>query len=106
MVITPSHNPPDNGGIKYNPPTGGPADTDATGWIAARANELLGESGYVGPAMSAHQTKYANEYDRIQFHRRIQYVRALTPGLWVRGLYVRKPSRKPCRRGRCCPPPS
>jgi phosphoglucomutase len=41
IVITPSHNPPDNGGIKYNPPNGGPADTDATGWIADRANELL-----------------------------------------------------------------
>jgi phosphoglucomutase len=41
VVITPSHNPPDNGGFKYNPPNGGPADTDATGWIANRANELL-----------------------------------------------------------------
>ncbi len=41
VVITPSHNPPDNGGFKYNPPNGGPADTDATGWIAARANALL-----------------------------------------------------------------
>ena len=43
VVITPSHNPPDNGGFKYNPPNGGPADTDATGWIAERANELLAE---------------------------------------------------------------
>ena len=42
VVITPSHNPPDNGGIKYNPPHGGPAEGDITGWIAARANELLG----------------------------------------------------------------
>ena len=42
IVITPSHNPPRDGGFKYNPPHGGPADTDATGWIAARANELLG----------------------------------------------------------------
>jgi phosphoglucomutase len=41
VVITPSHNPPDNGGFKYNPPNGGPADTDATGWIADRANQLL-----------------------------------------------------------------
>jgi phosphoglucomutase len=40
-VITPSHNPPGDGGFKYNPPHGGPADSDATGWIAARANELL-----------------------------------------------------------------
>ena len=44
VVITPSHNPPDNGGFKYNPPNGGPADTDATGWIAERANELLAEN--------------------------------------------------------------
>lgn len=41
VVITPSHNPPDNGGFKYNPPNGGPADTDVTSWIADRANELL-----------------------------------------------------------------
>lgn len=41
VVITPSHNPPDNGGFKYNPPEGGPADTDVTTWIADRANELL-----------------------------------------------------------------
>ena len=41
IVITPSHNPPRDGGIKYNPPHGGPADSDATNWIANRANELL-----------------------------------------------------------------
>lgn len=41
IVITPSHNPPRDGGFKYNPPNGGPADTDATDWIAARANEIL-----------------------------------------------------------------
>ena len=41
IIITPSHNPPQDGGIKYNPPHGGPADSDATGWIANRANELL-----------------------------------------------------------------
>lgn len=41
IVITPSHNPPRDGGFKYNPPHGGPADSDATSWIAARANELL-----------------------------------------------------------------
>ena len=41
IVITPSHNPPRDGGFKYNPSNGGPADTDATDWIANRANELL-----------------------------------------------------------------
>ncbi|WP_049192581.1 phosphoglucomutase (alpha-D-glucose-1,6-bisphosphate-dependent) [Corynebacterium striatum] len=41
IVITPSHNPPRDGGFKYNPPTGGPADTSATDWIAERANNYL-----------------------------------------------------------------
>jgi phosphoglucomutase len=41
IVITPSHNPPTDGGFKYNPPNGGPADTDVTDWIQNRANELL-----------------------------------------------------------------
>ncbi|WP_433065990.1 phosphoglucomutase (alpha-D-glucose-1,6-bisphosphate-dependent) [Dactylosporangium sp. CS-033363] len=41
VVVTPSHNPPDDGGFKYNPPNGGPADTDVTKWIQDRANELL-----------------------------------------------------------------
>ena len=43
IVVTPSHNPPRDGGFKYNPPNGGPADTDATSWIAARANDLLAD---------------------------------------------------------------
>ena len=41
IVITPSHNPPEDGGFKYNPPNGGPADTDVTGWVQRRANVLL-----------------------------------------------------------------
>jgi phosphoglucomutase len=62
VVITPSHNPPDNGGFKYNPPNGGPADTDVTGWIADRANELLAddneevESVYYPDALAAETT--------------------------------------------------
>ena len=44
IVITPSHNPPDSGGFKYNPPDGGPADTQVTSWIENRANELLSDS--------------------------------------------------------------
>jgi phosphoglucomutase len=47
VVVTPSHNPPSDGGFKYNPPNGGPADTDVTGWIAERANALL-EAGLDG----------------------------------------------------------
>jgi phosphoglucomutase len=44
IVITPSHNPPDSGGFKYNPPDGGPADTKVTSWMEAKANELLAAS--------------------------------------------------------------
>jgi phosphoglucomutase len=43
IVVTPSHNPPEDGGFKYNPPNGGPADADTTGWIQTRANALLRE---------------------------------------------------------------
>lgn len=41
IVITPSHNPPEDGGFKYNPPHGGPADTDVTRWVESRANKLM-----------------------------------------------------------------
>jgi phosphoglucomutase len=47
IVVTPSHNPPEDGGFKYNPPHGGPADTNVTGWIQDRANALLG-GGLIG----------------------------------------------------------
>ena len=47
IVITPSHNPPEDGGFKYNPPNGGPADVDVTGWVQRRANDLLA-SGNAG----------------------------------------------------------
>jgi phosphoglucomutase len=43
IIVTPSHNPPEDGGFKYNPPNGGPADTDVTGWIQDRANAILRE---------------------------------------------------------------
>ena len=46
IVITPSHNPPRDGGFKYNPPHGGPADTDATSWIANRANDLIANGNH------------------------------------------------------------
>ena len=48
IVVTPSHNPPDDGGFKYNPPNGGPADTDVTGWIQDEANRILEGSGADG----------------------------------------------------------
>ncbi len=63
VVVTPSHNPPEDGGFKYNPPSGGPADTDVTKWIQDRANALLSEGlrgvrrmPYAG-AVSAQTTK-------------------------------------------------
>ena len=69
IVITPSHNPPESGGIKYNPPHGGPADTDATGWIAARANALM-EGGLRDvkrmPFAQASKASNTHEYDFLQ----------------------------------------
>jgi phosphoglucomutase len=62
IVITPSHNPPEDGGIKYNPPSGGPADTSATGWIERRANELL--SGQVRRA-GAGRSPTLREHDFV-----------------------------------------
>lgn len=58
IVITPSHNPPRDGGFKYNPPHGGPADSDATSWIANRANELIagGNEGIILAEPSAVET--------------------------------------------------
>jgi phosphoglucomutase len=58
IVITPSHNPPRDGGFKYNPPNGGPADTEVTQWIETRANELLRQSNA--------------GVNRVQFDRAIQ----------------------------------
>jgi phosphoglucomutase len=65
IVVTPSHNPPRDGGFKYNPPNGGPADTDATGWIAKRANDIL-RGGLQGvkrvPLARALQTHQRHDY--------------------------------------------
>jgi phosphoglucomutase len=69
IVITPSHNPPGDGGFKYNPPHGGPADSDATNWIADRANELL-EGGLQGvrrmPISQARSAEGVGSYDFLQ----------------------------------------
>jgi phosphoglucomutase len=71
IVITPSHNPPDNGGLKYNPPNGGPADTDITDWVQGRANALI-EGGLkdvrriplaqARKAATTHEHDYLNAY--------------------------------------------
>ena len=71
IVITPSHNPPHDGGFKYNPPNGGPAETDVTDWIEAKANEFL-EDGLRGVrripfekalrASTTHRHDYLNAY--------------------------------------------
>ncbi len=64
IVVTPSHNPPPDGGFKYNPPHGGPADTEATNAIAERANELLREGSPVKrvPLARALQTVHRHDY--------------------------------------------
>jgi phosphoglucomutase len=67
IVITPSHNPPDSGGFKYNPPNGGPADSDVTQWIETRANELLrsGADGVLRIGFAAARraaTTHAHDY--------------------------------------------
>jgi phosphoglucomutase len=75
IVITPSHNPPEDGGFKYNPPNGGPADTDATKWVERRANELL-RAGNEGvkrvPLTKALRSTYTHHEDFI-----LPYVRDL-----------------------------
>lgn len=74
IVVTPSHNPPSDGGFKYNPPNGGPADTDATGWIANRANELIA-AGLDGVARTAFKDLDAETIGEYDF--RDAYVRDL-----------------------------
>jgi phosphoglucomutase len=67
IVITPSHNPPDDGGFKYNPPNGGPADANVTGWVEAKANEFL-ENGLQGvQRMPYEQALRANTTHRHDF---------------------------------------
>ncbi|MGP8291652.1 phosphoglucomutase (alpha-D-glucose-1,6-bisphosphate-dependent) [Vreelandella zhanjiangensis] len=64
LIITPSHNPPEDGGIKYNPSHGGPADTEATSWIELRANAyLLRELGDISLVSVEEALAHAQEYD-------------------------------------------
>lgn len=68
IVITPSHNPPDNGGIKYNPPNGGPADTDVTAWIAMKANKYLAKKNKKVEKVSferARRMEWIREHDFV-----------------------------------------
>ncbi len=67
IVVTPSHNPPKDGGFKYNPPHGGPADTDATGWIASRANELLAAGNREVRRVSLARALAADTTDRYDY---------------------------------------
>jgi phosphoglucomutase len=69
VVITPSHNPPSDGGFKYNPPDGGPADTDVTSWIQNRANELLHDGNHGVKRMdyeSARKSEFVHEEDLVK----------------------------------------
>ena len=68
IVITPSHNPPEDGGFKYNPPNGGPADTTATKWIENRANQLL-EALTRGDASGIKRIPYARALSAPTTHR-------------------------------------
>jgi phosphoglucomutase len=75
IVVTPSHNPPEDGGFKYNPPNGGPADTDVTRWVEDRANDLL-RAGNTGvkriPFAKAMQASTTHQEDFV-----LPYVRDL-----------------------------
>ena len=72
IVVTPSHNPPRDGGFKYNPPHGGPADSDATSWIADRANEIIAEGSHAvkraepsGVGTYDYRGNYVNDLENI-----------------------------------------
>ncbi len=67
IVVTPSHNPPRDGGFKYNPPHGGPADTDATGWIQDRANALLREHNSSVKRVTYEASKRASTTHELDF---------------------------------------
>ena len=67
LIVTPSHNPPEDGGIKYNPPHGGPSGADATGWIERRANELLADPSAARrlPLARAKASGHVKEFDFV-----------------------------------------
>jgi phosphoglucomutase len=67
VVVTPSHNPPDDGGFKYNPPDGGPAGTDATTWVQDRANQLISDGMRGVKRVSAATTRSSDKISGYDF---------------------------------------
>ena len=67
VVVTPSHNPPRDGGFKYNPPQGGPADVDVTGWVQDRANKLMNSNGSDIKRMSYEKARRAGKTHEQDF---------------------------------------
>ena len=98
VVVTPSHNPPADGGFKYNPPHGGPADTDVTRWIQERANKLLG-AGLQGVRRMTYAKARARRHHRqVRLHPRVR-LRPGCGGRPRRGALGRDPDRcRPARR--------
>src|SRR5260370_2530303 len=97
IAVTPSHNPPEDGGFKYNPPHGGPADVDVTGWIQNRANELL-RAGNAGvkrvPFAMAINAAITHQDDFV-----LPYVQDLTNILYmaaIRGAALARVHEPPC----------
>ena len=75
VVITPSHNPPEDGGFKYNPPHGGPADTQVTSWIQERANELIANSNRDVKRVSLSVAMHSDQVSEVDFA--VPYIESL-----------------------------
>ena len=87
IVVTPSHNPPDDGGFKYNPPNGGPADTDVTRWIQDEANRILEAIGLGRPRRHrprARSSGLARDRRCARLHGRATSATSATSSTWRR----------------------